>query len=53
MTVDGKRLIVGTGSGSLALLRVKPEGGKLMTGADLINGQRIKSGELLTSGAGQ
>jgi methionyl-tRNA formyltransferase len=50
LTVDGRHLFCGAGQGSLVLLQVKPEGGRLMTGADLINGRRIKSGEMLTAG---
>jgi methionyl-tRNA formyltransferase len=50
LAVDGRRLHCGAGKGSLVLIQVKPEGGRLMTGADLINGRRIKSGEMLTAG---
>lgn len=33
--------------GSIRLLRVKPEGGKLMSGIDLVNGKRIAAGDHL------
>jgi methionyl-tRNA formyltransferase len=44
----GKRLLVGTAGGSLLLTSVKPEGGRVISGADLINGRRIETGEKLT-----
>ena len=47
LVVEGRNLYCGTGMGSLLLTRVKPEAGKLMSGADLINGRRIRSGEKL------
>jgi methionyl-tRNA formyltransferase len=43
----GKKICVGTGDGSLVLLEVKPEGRKLMSALDFMNGYRIKEGEVL------
>lgn len=45
LTVENKRLYVGTGDGSLQLLEIKPEGRKTMSALDFINGYRIKEGE--------
>jgi methionyl-tRNA formyltransferase len=45
--VEGKKLCVGTGDGSLVLLEVKPEGRKLMSALDFMNGYRVKEGEVL------
>jgi len=45
LTVENKRLYIGTGDGSLQLLEVKPEGRKTMSALDFINGYRIKEGE--------
>lgn len=45
--VDGPRgaLLVGCGGGTtLRLLRVQPEGGRVMTGLDLANGMRLQPG---------
>jgi methionyl-tRNA formyltransferase len=51
LTIEGRDLFCGTGHGSLRLLRVKPEGGRVMSGSDLVNGHRIRSGEKLASPA--
>jgi len=42
---DKKHLIVGAGKGSIEILELKPEGKKIMTGLDFLNGYRIKEGE--------
>jgi len=44
---DGRRLMVAAELGSIELVRVKPEGGKPMSGLDLVNGKRIAAGEKL------
>jgi methionyl-tRNA formyltransferase len=41
----GDRLIVATGRGSVALLRVKPEGGKPMDAAAYLRGHAVKPGD--------
>jgi methionyl-tRNA formyltransferase len=45
--IDQRKLYVGTGSGSLVLLEVKPAGRKLMSALDFVNGYRIQEGEVL------
>ena len=45
--VEGRKICVGTGDGSLVLLEVKPEGRKLISALDFLNGYRIKEGEVL------
>ena len=45
--VDARRLYVGTSDGALVLLEVKPEGRKLMSALDFLNGYRIQEGEVL------
>ena len=45
--IEGKKICVGTSDGSLVLLEVKPEGRKLMSALDFMNGYRIKEGEVL------
>jgi methionyl-tRNA formyltransferase len=45
--VEGKRIFVGSGDGSLVLLEVRPEGRKSMSALDFMNGYRIKEGEVL------
>ena len=45
--VEGKRIFVGSGDGSLVLLEVRPEGRKLISALDFMNGYRIKEGEVL------
>ncbi len=42
--LDERRLIIGTGDGSIELLEVVLEGGKKNTGSQLINGQRLAKG---------
>ena len=42
----GKRLLAGTGEGLLELLLVQPEGKKLSSARDFINGYRIQEGEV-------
>jgi methionyl-tRNA formyltransferase len=44
---EDRRLIVAAELASVELVRVKPEGGKPMSGADLLNGKRIAAGEKL------
>jgi methionyl-tRNA formyltransferase len=44
---ENHRLMVAAESGSVRLVRVKPEGGKPMSGSDLLNGKRIAAGEKL------
>jgi len=44
-----KSLIVAAGGASLEILKLKPEGKKLMTGADFINGYRPQAGEKFAS----
>lgn len=46
--LDERRLIIGTGDGSIELLEVVLEGGKKNTGAQLINGQRLVKGQKFT-----
>lgn len=46
--VPNKDLIVATGSGVLMINQLKIEGGKLITGRDFINGQRVKVFEKFT-----
>jgi methionyl-tRNA formyltransferase len=45
LRADG-RLVVATGSGSVSLLRVKPEGGKPMDAAAYLRGHAVKPGDL-------
>lgn len=45
--IEIRKLHVGTQDGSLVLLEVKPEGRKLMSALDFMNGYRIKEGEVL------
>jgi methionyl-tRNA formyltransferase len=45
--VENRKLYIGTGDGSLVLIQAKPEGRKLMSALDFINGYRIKEGEVL------
>ena len=45
--VEGRQIYVGAGDGSLVLLEVKPEGRKLISALDFMNGYRIKEGEVL------
>jgi len=47
LLASDKRLLVGAGDGSLVLLEVKPEGKKLISAIDFINGYRIQEGEVL------
>lgn len=42
--ISGSELHVATGRGILALLEVKPEGKKIMTGAAYANGRRLREG---------
>jgi methionyl-tRNA formyltransferase len=44
---DNRRLLVAAELGCVGLVRVKPEGGKPMSGLDLVNGKRIVAGEKL------
>ena len=47
VTVSGRQVLCAAGAGGIQLLQVKPEGGKLMSGSDLINGKRAASGDRL------
>jgi methionyl-tRNA formyltransferase len=47
LMVEEKKLHVGTGSGSLVLVTVKPEGKNVISAYDFINGYRIQEGEVL------
>jgi methionyl-tRNA formyltransferase len=47
LVVQDKRLHVGTGNGSLVLREVKPEGKRVISALDFINGYRIVKGEVL------
>ncbi len=47
LEIADRALVVGTGSGALALLEVQLEGKRRMTGADFARGQRLRMGELL------
>ena len=42
--VDEAAIVLGTGTGSIALLEVQPEGKRRMTGADFARGQRLRVG---------
>jgi methionyl-tRNA formyltransferase len=47
LCVENKKLYVGTGDGSLVLLEVQPEGKRVISALDFINGYRIKEGEVV------
>ncbi|UCD19932.1 MAG: methionyl-tRNA formyltransferase [candidate division WOR-3 bacterium] len=47
LLIEDRKLHVGTASGSLVLLAVKPEGKKTISVRDFINGYRIQKGEVL------
>jgi methionyl-tRNA formyltransferase len=47
LAVQNKKLYVGAGNGSLVLREVKPEGKKVISALDFINGYRIVKGEVL------
>ncbi len=47
LAVEDKKLYVGAGNGSLVLREVKPEGKKVISALDFINGYRILKGEVL------
>jgi methionyl-tRNA formyltransferase len=47
LAVEDKKLYVGAGTGSLVLREVKPEGRKVISALDFINGYRIEKGEVL------
>lgn len=49
LVADGSGLKVGTGSGLIELLELRPEGGKTQTGRAFVNGHRPGPGERLTS----
>lgn len=46
LVLEGKRVLVGTGRGRLALVSLKAEGKKLTTAEDFANGYRLRPGEL-------
>lgn len=46
VVIEGKRLFTGTGEGLLELILVQPEGKKISSARDFINGYRIKEGEV-------
>jgi methionyl-tRNA formyltransferase len=45
IVIPNKDLIAATGNGLINITQLKIEGGKMITGRDFINGQRIKPGE--------
>lgn len=45
VVLQGKRLLAGTGQGLLELVEVKPEGKRMSSALDFINGYRIQAGE--------
>ena len=47
LAVEDKKLYVGAGNRSLVLREVKPEGRKVISALDFINGYRIEKGEVL------
>ena len=47
LSIDGKRLLVACGSGTLELLEVQLEGKRRLAAADFLNGARVKPGETL------
>jgi methionyl-tRNA formyltransferase len=44
LRLDGQAIVCGTGTGSVALLEVQPEGKRRMTGAEFARGQRLQVG---------
>src|SRR5574341_2059084 len=44
LKLDGQAIVCGTGTGSVALLDVQPEGKRRMTGAEFARGQRLQVG---------
>ncbi|NMC43238.1 MAG: methionyl-tRNA formyltransferase [candidate division Zixibacteria bacterium] len=48
LAAKGRRLFVGAGDGPLGLLRVQPEGKRVMDGAAFINGYRITNQQIFT-----
>jgi methionyl-tRNA formyltransferase len=48
LAVIGRRLFVGAGDGPLCLLRLQPEGKRVMDGAAFINGYRITTEHMFT-----
>ena len=49
LSLDGGKITVACGEGALDLLTLVPEGKKKMSAQDLINGRRVKVGDLLSS----
>jgi methionyl-tRNA formyltransferase len=47
LLIDNRKLYVGAGSGSLVLLELKPEGRKIISALDFVNGYRIQKGEIV------
>ena len=47
LAFDGERLIVGCGSGSLAIVRAQLEGRKAQDARELFNGRAVKLGQRL------
>ncbi|UCD06097.1 MAG: methionyl-tRNA formyltransferase [candidate division WOR-3 bacterium] len=47
LLVDSRKLYVGAGNGSLVLLELKPEGRKIISALDFVNGYRIQKGEIV------
>ena len=47
LLVDSRKLYVGAGNGSLVLLELKPEGRKIISALDFVNGYRIQKGEMV------
>lgn len=50
LSLDGGAITVATGSGALALRRLKPAGKKSMAAADFANGRRLASGQGFENG---
>ncbi|OVE74296.1 hypothetical protein BVX94_00825 [bacterium B17] len=47
LDVSGKGPLVAVGEGSVRLLEVQPQGGKLMDGSAYVRGHKIKAGDVL------
>lgn len=45
VSVDGKRLVVQTGGGSLEIIRLRPEGKRAMTAAEFLAGNPVRPGD--------
>ena len=47
VSADKRGIVVGCGSGAIRIEELQPAGGKLMKGADYVNGRKIKAGDKL------